>query len=74
MNDHEIQSDDDIQSQLTRGHPDYFDMDDAFWRAAIAAGLESASIGVVTTPGTKNPRYIATKQPMALSQADGPLI
>jgi hypothetical protein len=77
MNDHEIQCDDDIQSQLTRGHPDYFDMDDAFcarMRAAIAAGLESAPIGVVTTPGTKNPRYIATKQPMALSQADGPLI
>ncbi len=76
MNDHEIQSDDDIQSHLT-GHPDYFDMDDAFcarMRAAIAAGLESAPIGVVTTPGTKNPRYIATKQPTALSQADGPLI
>jgi hypothetical protein len=27
-------------------------------RKAIAAGLESAPIGVVTTPGTKNPKYI----------------
>jgi hypothetical protein len=27
-------------------------------RAAIAAGLESAPIGVVTTPGTKNPKYV----------------
>ena len=36
-------------------------MDDAFcarMRAAIAAGLESAPIGVVTTPGTKKPKHI----------------
>jgi hypothetical protein len=35
--------------------------DEAFcarMRAAIAAGLESAPIGVVTTPGTKSPKYI----------------
>jgi len=25
---------------------------------AIAAGLESEPIGVVTTPGTKNPKYV----------------
>ena len=40
------------------------DMDDAFcdrMRAAIAAGLESAPIGVVTTPGTKNPKYVPTE-------------
>jgi hypothetical protein len=39
-------------------------MDDAFcarMRAAIAAGLESAPIGVVTTPGTKNPKYVPTE-------------
>ena len=36
-------------------------MDDAFcarMRAAIEAGLESAPIGVVTTPGTQTPRYV----------------
>jgi hypothetical protein len=34
-------------------------MDEAFcarMRAAIDAGLENAPIGVVTTPGTKNPK------------------
>ena len=39
-------------------------MDDAFCSrmcAAIAAGLESAPIGVVTTPGTKNPKYVPTE-------------
>jgi len=39
-------------------------MDDAFcarMRAAIAAGLESAPIGVVTTPATKNPKYVPTE-------------
>ena len=39
-------------------------MDDAFcarMRAAIAMGLESAPIGVVTTPGTKNPKYVPTE-------------
>jgi hypothetical protein len=39
-------------------------MDDAFcarMRAAIAAGRESAPIGVVTTPGTKNPKYVLTE-------------
>ena len=36
-------------------------MDDAFcarMRAAIEAGLESAPVGVVTTPGTQTPRYV----------------
>ena len=42
----------------------HLDMDDAFcasMRIAIAAGLESAPVGVVTTPGTKNPRYLPTE-------------
>jgi hypothetical protein len=47
-------------------------MDDAFcdrMRAAIAAGLESATIGVVTTPGTKNPKQIPTEpRPLVSSQ------
>jgi hypothetical protein len=38
--------------------------DDAFcaaMRAAIDAGLENAPIGVITAPGTKNPRYLPTE-------------
>jgi hypothetical protein len=38
-------------------------MDEAFcarMRAAIEAGLESASLGIITTPGTKNPIYVPT--------------
>ena len=50
----------------------YVDMDEAFcarMRIAIAAGLESAPIGVVTTPGTKNPKYVPTKpRPLGSSQ------
>ena len=36
-------------------------MDEAFcarMRMAIEAGLESAPVGVITTPGTKNPKYV----------------
>jgi len=39
-------------------------MDDAFcarMRAAIEAGLESAAIGVVTTPGTQSPKYVPSE-------------
>jgi hypothetical protein len=46
-------------------------MDEAFcvrMRTAIAVGLESAPVGIVTTPGTKNPKYVATKQVVRLSQ------
>jgi hypothetical protein len=46
-------SDDNERQRLTHR------MDDAFcarMRAAIEAGLEGAPIGVVTTPGTKNPK------------------
>jgi hypothetical protein len=59
--------DDEIQSRH------HFDMDDAFcarMRAAIAAGLESAPIGVVTTPGTKNPKYVPT-EPWLLASSLG---
>ena len=58
-------SDDEIQSHVTNG-------DDAFCDrmcAAIAAGLETAPIGIVTTPGTKKPRYLASEpRPLASSQ------
>lgn len=73
MSDHdEIQSDDEIHPHLTIGGPSHFQMDEAFcarMHKAIAAGLESAPIGVVTTPGTKNPRYVPTEpRPLASSQ------
>ena len=49
--------------ELTRSeHFRYFEMDEAFcarMRKAITAGLESARIGVITTPGTKNPKYVS---------------
>ena len=44
-------------------------MDDAFrarMHAAIEAGLERAPIGVVTTPGTSNPKYVPTEHPYRL--------
>ena len=52
-----MSDDNEIQSHTNR-------MDDAFcarMRAAIAAGLESAPIGVVTTPGTQHPKYLPTE-------------
>ena len=53
-----------FQLRLTNDGPSYFDMDHAFcsrMRATIAAGLENAPIGVITTPGTKNPKYLAAE-------------
>ena len=52
---------DDDETHLHATYASHRDLDDAFcarMRAAIEAGLESAPIGVVTTPGTKNPRYV----------------
>jgi hypothetical protein len=43
-------------------HPD---MDEAFcarMRAAIELGLESAPVGVITTSGTRNPKYVAFRR------------
>jgi hypothetical protein len=56
--------DDDDEVHLHVTYASHWDMDDAFcarMRMAIDAGLESAPVGVITTPGTKNPRYIATE-------------
>jgi hypothetical protein len=61
--------DDEIHLHVT--YASHLDMDEAFcvrMRAAIAAGLESALIGVITTPGTKNPKYVATTQVVRFSQ------
>jgi hypothetical protein len=70
MNDMEI-NDDEIHSSLTTGGRSHLDMDEAFCTrmcAAIAAGLESPSIGVITAPGTKNPKYVPTEpSPLASS-------
>ena len=55
---------DDDETHLHVTYATHLDMDDAFcasMRIAIAAGLESAPVGVVTTPGTKNPRYLPTE-------------
>jgi hypothetical protein len=67
--DDEIQSEDKIHSHLTNNGPSHFQMDEAFcarMRRAIEAGQESAPIGVITTPGTKNPKYVPTKHPRPL--------
>jgi hypothetical protein len=61
--------DDEIHLHVT--YASHFDMDEAFcarMRAAIAAGRESAPVGVITTPGTKNPKYVPAKQVVRFSQ------
>ena len=66
--------DDEIHPRLSNGGQSHFDMDEAFcarMRKAIEAGLEKAPIGVVTTPGTKNPKYVPTEpRPLVSSQRD----
>jgi hypothetical protein len=60
-------SDDSDETHLHVTYASYFDMNEAFcarMRAAIAAGLENAPVGVITTPGTRNPKYVATNQPL----------
>jgi hypothetical protein len=63
---------DDDETHLHAAYASHLDMDEAFcarMRMAIAAGLENAPVGVVTTPGTKNPRYVpAEPLPLASSQ------
>jgi len=52
-------SDDKIHLHVT--YASHLDMDEAVCackRIAIAAGLEVAPIGAITTPGTRNPKYI----------------
>ncbi len=65
LSDAQMNNDNEIQPYVTNGGPSHFEMDEAFcvrMRAAIAAGLESASIGVITAPGTRKPRYVPAKQ------------
>jgi len=54
--------DDELLPYIENGKPGHFEMDAKFCarvHAAIAEGLESAPIGVITMPGTKKPRYVA---------------
>ena len=56
-----MSDDDKIQADVTNGQSTQIERDEAFcarMRAAIEAGLENAPIGVVTTRGTKTPKYI----------------
>jgi hypothetical protein len=51
----------DDETHLKVTHASHLNMDGAFcarMRAAIAAGLESAQVGVITTPGTRSPKYV----------------
>jgi hypothetical protein len=62
---------DDDETHLHLTYASHSDMDEAFCartRAAIELGLESAPVGVITTPGTRNPKYIPTKQVVRFSQ------
>jgi hypothetical protein len=54
-----MSDDDEIYLHVT--YASNLDMDRAFcarMRRAIAAGLENAPIGVITTPGTQNPKNV----------------
>jgi hypothetical protein len=65
---------DEDEVNLPVTYASHFNMDAAFcarMREAIARGLESAPIGVVTTPGTKKPKYVrAELQPLTSSSAN----
>jgi hypothetical protein len=64
--------DDDDEIHLHVTYASHWDMDEAFCArmlAAIEAGLERAPVGVVTTPGTRNPKYLPTEpRPLVSSQ------
>jgi hypothetical protein len=63
---------DDAEVHLHVTYASHFDMDNAFCARvckAIAAGLENPPIGVVTTPGTKKPRYVPAEPPRPLASS-----
>jgi hypothetical protein len=58
---------DEIHLHVT--YASHVDMDEAFCarlRNAIEAGLESSPVGVITTPGTQNPKYVRAEPPWPL--------
>ena len=63
---------DDDETHLHATYANHWDMNEAFcarMRMAIAAGLETAPIGVVTAPGTKKPKNFPVEpSPLASSQ------
>jgi hypothetical protein len=68
-----MRDEDEVHLHVT--YASHLDMDGAFcarMRRAIAAGLECAPIGVITTPGTQNPKYVPT-EPRPLSWSSGDL-
>jgi hypothetical protein len=71
--DHEIESVTEDE-RVANGKTSHLAMDEAFrvrMLEAIAAGREKAPVGVVTTPGTKNPKYVPTEpRPLVSSQRD----
>jgi hypothetical protein len=59
-----MSDDDELPPYIENGKPGHFEMDAKFCarlHAAIAKGLESAPIGVVTKPGTKNPKCVSNQ-------------
>ena len=65
-----MSDDDEVHLHLT--YASHLDMDEAFcacMRIAIAAGLESVPIGVITTPGTKKPKYVLAEPPWPLASS-----
>ena len=67
-----MSDDDEIHLHVT--YASHVDMDEAFcarMRIAIDAGLESTPVGVISTPGTKNPKYVlAERRPLTSSSGD----
>jgi hypothetical protein len=62
--------DDEVHLHLT--YASHVDMDEAFCarlRNAIEAGLENAPVGVITTPGTQNPKYVRVEPPWPLASS-----
>jgi hypothetical protein len=71
-----MSDDDEVQylTEIERGKPSYLEMDAAFcirMQAAITAGLECAPTGVITTPGTKNPKYVSDQTSSYQRQRNG---
>jgi hypothetical protein len=64
LNNNDMSYDEFPPYTIDSGKPSHFEMDAKFCarlHAAIAEGLESPPIGVITTPGTKNPKYVANQ-------------
>jgi hypothetical protein len=65
-----MSDDDEVHLHLT--YASHLDMDEAFcacMRIAIAAGLENAPTGIITTPGTKKPKYVLAEPPWPLASS-----